>query len=154
MREATCKAISKVVISAFLIAGLTISALASEQQKPLNVGQDGVAIKGYDTVAYFTENRPLKGSSEFAHSWRNAKWYFASDEHRDLFAADPERYAPQFGGFCANGMSKGKVVAADPEAWTIVEGKLYIKFSEAARENWRKDKAGKIEKAKKVWADL
>lgn len=154
MLEVARSAVSRFLICVFFVAGLVMPSFAGDPQKMLNVGPDGVAIKGYDTVAYFTESRPMKGSPEFVHSWRDAKWYFAKAEHRDLFAADPERYAPQFGGFCANGMSMGKVVAADPEAWTIVDGKLYIKFSEGARDRWRQDKAKKIEKANEIWADV
>ena len=154
MREAAYSTVSKVIINILFVAGLVMPSFAGDSHKMLNVGPDGVAIKWYDTVAYFTENRPMKGSPEFVYSWREAKWYFAKAEHRDLFAADPVRYAPQFGGFCANGMSVGMVVAADPEAWTIVDGKLYIKFNEGARDRWRQDKAQKIERANKIWADL
>ena len=141
-------------MSVFLVAGWVTLSFAGDPQKMIAIGPDDVAIKGYDTVAYFTENRPMKGTPEFVHSWRDVEWYFANAKHRSLFADDPERYAPQFGGFCALGVSKGKVVAADPEAWTIVDGKLYIKFSEDARDRWRKDKDKNIEKANEVWADL
>ena len=127
--------------------------LAASDGKLVAADPAGVAIKGYDTVAYFTERKAIKGKPEFAHSWHDAQWLFANARHREIFASDPERYAPQFGGFCSNGLSKGKVVAADPEQWTIVDGKLYIKFSRAARDNWRQDKAVKIMKAKENWAD-
>lgn len=88
------------------------------------------------------------------HSRRDVEWHFANAEDTALFAGDPERYAPQFGGFCALGVRKGVTVAADPEAWTIIDGKLYLKFSEDARDRWRKDKDKNIEKANEVWADL
>ena len=146
--------VSRCFIGAFVIVGLVIPSFAGDAQKMVATGPDGVAIKGYDTVAYFTENQAVKGSPEFVHPWGDAKWYFANAEHRDLFASDPERYAPQFGGFCALGMSKERAVAADPEAWTIVDGKLYMKFSEDARDRWRKDKNNAIEKANENWADL
>ena len=74
--------------------------------------------------------------------------------HREMFAADPERFAPQFGGHCANGLSVGKVVVADPEEWTIVDGKLYMKFNRSARDRWRQDKTAKIIKAEKNWAEI
>jgi YHS domain-containing protein len=125
----------------------------SSAKKMVATGPDNVAIKGYDTVAYFTKGQAMKGKSEFAFSWNNAEWHFANAAHRDLFTANPERYAPQFGGFCANGLSKGKRVAADPEAWTIVDGKLYIKVSKAARDRWRKDKAARIKEAEDNWAN-
>lgn len=154
MLNTAWSAVARIFISIFLTAGLMTPSFAGDSQEMVNAGANGVAIKGYDTVAYFTESRPMQGKPEFAHSWRDAEWHFSKAEHRDLFAADPERYAPQFGGFCANGLSKGKLVAANPEAWTIVDGKLYIKFSEVAREEWRKDKTRKIEKAKETWVDL
>jgi YHS domain-containing protein len=88
----------------------------------------GVAIKGYDTVAYFTDGRPMKGAEEFAYSWLGTPWYFASAEHRELFKADPAKYAPQYGGYCTGGIAGGHAaVNIDPEtAWRIIDGKLYL----------------------------
>ena len=143
-----------IFINVSLVAGLVTLSFAGDPQKKVAAGADGVAIRGYDTVAYFTENRATKGNPEFTHLWRDVKWYFANAEHQALFTANPERYAPQFGGFCALGVSKGKAVAADPEAWTIVEGKLYMKFNEDARDRWRKDKDKAIEKAEENWVEL
>jgi YHS domain-containing protein len=90
----------------------------------------GVAIKGYDTVAYFTDGHAMKGSEEFAYDWLGTPWYFANAEHRDLFKADPAKYAPQFGGYCTGGMAGGHAaVNVDPEtAWRIIDGKLYIVY--------------------------
>ncbi|MFQ5937326.1 MAG: YHS domain-containing (seleno)protein [Acidiferrobacterales bacterium] len=167
MVNLTSKAVMRTLLGFFLPAVLVTSAVAGDPlnwrrvgeldyagdpQKMINTGPDNVVIKGYDTVAYFTEGRAMKGNSEFAYSWRDAEWHFANARHRDLFVTDPQRYAPQFGGFCANGMSKGKVVAADPEAWTIIDGKLYIKFNKGARDRWRQDKTAKIKKANENWA--
>ena len=135
-----------------LMAAAAMSVFAGSPTNMVATGPDNVAIKGYDTVAYFTEGQPMKGSSDFVASWNGAEWHFANAEHRDLFSANPERYAPQFGGFCSAGISKGKKVAADPEAWTIVDGKLYIKLNEEVRDRWREDKAENIEKAEENWA--
>jgi len=91
----------------------------------------GVAIMGYDTVAYFTEGKPMKGSEEFAHEWLGTPWHFANAEHRDMFAADPAQYAPQYGGYCALGVGLDGHAAEniDPErAWRIIEGKLYFVY--------------------------
>jgi YHS domain-containing protein len=91
----------------------------------------GVAIMGYDTVAYFTEGRPMKGSEEFAYEWLGTPWYFANAKHRDIFAAEPTRYAPQYGGFCTLGIGLDGHAAEniDPErAWRIIEGKLYFVY--------------------------
>ena len=113
----------------------------------------GVAIKGYDTVAYFTEGRAVKGKSEISYRWNDASWYFSKAENRDLFAANPERYAPQFRGHCAYGLAKGKLVAADPEQWTIVDGKLYMNYNREFRDTWRQDKTAMIGKAEENWED-
>ena len=91
----------------------------------------GVAIMGYDTVAYFTEGKAMKGSEEFAYEWLGTPWYFADAKHRDMFAAAPEKYAPQFGGYCSLGVSKDGHAAEniDPEtAWRIIDGKLYFVY--------------------------
>jgi hypothetical protein len=130
---------------------LVFTKLSNLKAAPVATDSSVVAIKGYDTVAYFTEGRAIKGKKEFEISWRDARWHFVSAAHRDMFVANPERYAPKFGGFCANGMSKGKMAAADPEAWTIVDGKLYLKFNKAVRDRWRLDKAVRIKKAEKNW---
>ena len=101
-------------------------------------GETRLAISGYDPVAYFTDGKPVPGLTEFEHVWHDARWRFASAAHRDLFVGDPNRYAPQYDGYCAMGlaMEKGHKATADPEAWVIVDGKLYVMHSLAGRENW------------------
>lgn len=111
-----------------------------------------VAIKGYDTVAYFLENKPVQGSEEFSYEWEDAKWHFASADNRELFQANPARYAPQFGGYCALGIALGQYAVVDPEAWTIVDGKLYLNKSIEVRDTrWRKDPGKHIPKAEENW---
>ena len=133
---------------------LIISSASVFSVDELNQKILGIAIKGYDPVAYFTDGRATKGKSEYSYTWNDAIWYFSKPENRDLFATNPDRYAPQFGGHCANGLSKGKLVAADPEQWTIVDGKLYLKFNRTARNSWRQDKTARITKAEKNWAEI
>lgn len=110
--------------------GLTAIAGAVLADQPVNTGPFGdVAIKGYDTVAYFTEGRAVKGSSDFAHDWLGTPWHFHSAENRDLFRADPARYAPQYGGYCALGVGLGTHASEniDPvNSWRIIDGKLYF----------------------------
>lgn len=118
---------------------------------PVNVNAEGIAIKGYDPVAYFTDQRPVKGSAGFEHLWNNAKWRFATAEHRDLFKADPEKYAPKYGGYCAYAISQGKIVDIDPEAWTVFEGRLYLNVSKDVRRLWEKDKERYIREADENW---
>lgn len=115
----------------------------------------GVAIEGYDTVAYFTDGQAKKGSEEFAYDWLGATWLFANAEHRDLFATQPAKYAPQYGGHCAVGTAFGESTAnIDPEAWSIVEGKLYLQYSEGARDEWEKDRANMIAAADEKWPEV
>ena len=122
------------------------------QLGPINTGFWGdVAIMGYDPVAYFADGRPIKGAEEFSHEWLGATWHFASAEHRDLFAADPVKFAPQYGGYCSWGMTDGGIDSADPEAWRIVDGKLYLLFSKDALANWEQDIPGKIAAAEATW---
>ncbi len=152
MPSLTPKSVTRVLLGFLMAAAAAMSVLADSSKEMVATGPDNVAIQGYDTVAYFTEDQAMKGTSEFVASWNDAEWHFASAAHRDLFMATPERYAPQFGGFCAAGLTKGKKVAADPEAWTIVDGKLYIKFNKAVRDRWQDDSAEKIKTAEENWA--
>ena len=115
----------------------------------VNTGRfNDVAISGYDTVAYFKHREPIKGKAEFTVVWRDATWRFSSDKHRQLFAAAPERFAPQYGGWCAYAMSdKGRTVRIDPDAWHIDEGKLYLNYSMSVQRTWLEAKASNIEQA-------
>jgi hypothetical protein len=115
----------------------------------------GVAIEGYDPVAYFTDSRAVKGSEAFAYDWLGATWLFATAEHRDLFLAQPVSYAPQYGGHCALGTAFGETTAnIDPEAWSIVDGKLYLQYSQGAREGWEQDRAKRIAAADQKWPEI
>ena len=112
---------------------------------------DNLAIKGYDTVAYFKEGKAVKGSESFAFQWHNMTWYFSTKENRDLFAAGPEKYAPQYDGYCAWAMTESRKAITEPEVWKIVEGKLYLQCSKSAFEKWSKDIPGNIKKADENW---
>jgi YHS domain-containing protein len=112
------------------------------------------AIDGYDVVAYFTESKPLKGDKQFSHQWEGATWYFATAAHRDLFKADPKKYAPAFGVFCAYGVSQGYKVKIEANAWDIVDGVLYLNYDLGVQKSWRKDRPGYIAKAKNNWTSL
>lgn len=129
---------------------LTVSLAAA----PVNTNWRGLAIKGYDPVAYFTDGKPVEGSSNFTHEWEGAKWRFASAEHRDAFAKEPARYAPQFGGFCAWAVSQGYTADIDPEAWKVIDGKLYLNYSPKVQQKWEEDAAGNIAKAEANWPAL
>ena len=112
----------------------------------------GIAIKGYDPVAYHKDGKPVKGSGEYELTWKDAKWRFASAEHRDLFEADPENYAPRYGGYCAWAVAQGYTASVDPEnAWSIVEDKLYLNYDVEVKGKWEKDIPGNIKKADANW---
>ncbi|MEL6477374.1 MAG: YHS domain-containing (seleno)protein [Pseudomonadota bacterium] len=114
----------------------------------------GTAIDGTDPVAYFKEGRPVEGSSDFTHEWNGATWRFASAENRDLFAADPVAYAPQYGGYCAWAVAKGSTASTDPDNWAIVDGKLYLNYNDAVQAKWDKDRPGNIAKANDNWPEV
>jgi YHS domain-containing protein len=114
----------------------------------------GVAIDGTDPVAYFTDGQPVQGSSDFEHEWMGATWRFVSAAHRDQFAADPEKYAPQYGGYCAWAVSQGYTAKIDPAAWKIVDGKLYLNYSPAVQSQWQGDIPGNVTKADANWPKI
>lgn len=113
--------------------------------------KDGLALSGYDAVAYFTESKAVKGSPQFEHQWSGARWRFASAAHRDAFAASPEQYAPQYGGYCAYAVSRNYTAPTDPEAWTVVEGKLYLNYDKTVRGLWKKELPEAIQRADRNW---
>jgi hypothetical protein len=114
----------------------------------------GVALKGYDPVAYFVQGQPVKGRKEFVFRWSDATWKFSSVEHRDLFARDPAAYAPQFGGYCAWAVSQGYTADIDPASWKIVSGKLYLNYDPEVQARWAQDIPGFIARAEKNWPRL
>jgi YHS domain-containing protein len=127
-----------------LLAGISgMAAGATPEETP--------AIKGYDTVAYFTEGKAIKGTGDLTFPWHGMKWFFQSRENRDLFASSPEKYAPQYDGWCAWAMTKARKAVTDPEIWKIVDGKLYLNCSPAAYEKWSSDIPGNIKKADEFW---
>jgi YHS domain-containing protein len=114
----------------------------------------GTAIEGYDPVAYFEQGQPVEGDSDYAHEWMGATWYFASAENRNLFAADPEKYAPQYGGYCAWAVSQGYTAKIDPQAWAVVDDRLYLNYSLDVQKQWQQDVPGNITKADANWPDI
>ncbi len=121
-------------------------ARAASDKQPTRIG-----IAGYDPVAYFTEGRPVQGSSEFEYVWQNSRWYFASAAHRDMFRANPEHYAPQYAGYCAVGVGMGTKAKIDPTAWTIVDGKLYFTHDHKTLEDFHRDPQASIKQADENW---
>ena len=122
--------------------------------EPINKTSDGVAVKGYDPVAYFIDGKPVRGNEGFEYVWMGAKWHFAGSENRDLFINNPEKYAPKYGGYCAYAVSVGTTADIDPEEWNIVAGKLYLNLSRKIRDKWSKDIPGNIRKADENWLNI
>ncbi len=122
---------------------------------PVLTDADGVAIQGYDAVAYFVDNRPNQGSPEYGADWNGARWWFSSAENRDLFLSDPESFAPAYGGWCAYGMAEGYAAETDPvNGWTIHEGRLYLNWDAEITADWRADKAGFLKKSEAQWPEV
>lgn len=136
-RRAVCAGIALVTLSRPALAG----------EDPVYADWRGRAIRGYDPVAYFTEGRPVQGSADITFEWKGAAWRFASEANRDAFRADPAAYAPQYGGWCAWAMAQGQTASVDPEAWDIIDGKLYLNYSRDVQSRWRKDIPGLVAKA-------
>ena len=113
-----------------------------------------IAIKGYDAVAYYKDGKAVKGNDSYKHRWHDMIWYFSTQENRDLFASRPEKYAPQFDGYCAWAMTEARKAETDPEVWKIVGGKLYLNCSRSAYEKWSRDIRGNIKKADKNWSEI
>jgi hypothetical protein len=113
-----------------------------------------VAIKGYDSVAYFKDSRALKGNESFSFQWHDMTWYFVTRENMNLFAANPEKYTPQYDGWCAWAMTDSRKAVTNPEIWKIVDGKLYLQCSASAMEKWNRDIPGNIKKADENWLNL
>ncbi len=134
----------------FLVTAATFAGIALAGKAPVYADRDG-AIRGYDPVAYFTYGAAIKGSPRITHEWRGATWHFAHNENREKFVADPEKYAPQFGGYCAYGVAQGYAVEIDPAAWSVVGGKLYLNYSPGIKARWQSDVPGYLRKAESNW---
>jgi YHS domain-containing protein len=115
---------------------------------------NGLAIKGYDPVAYFTQNKAIEGNDSIKIDWSGSTWKFTSKENLKLFTKDPEKYAPCYGGFCAYGTSENHLSPTDPNAWTIVNNKLYLNYNLKVKEIWIKDSTARILNANIYWATL
>jgi YHS domain-containing protein len=136
------------------VAAALFSAAALAAEPPVNTlknsvfgGRTDTAINGYDTVAYFTDRQPVKGSDQLATEWMGAKWKFATQAHLELFKANPEKYAPQYGGYCAYGVTQDALVKVEPDQFTIRDGKLYLNYDADVQAKWLKDPAGYIKAA-------
>jgi YHS domain-containing protein len=138
--------------TAAALVALALPGIAAAQAATYAEG--GIAIDGTDPVAYFTEGRPVPGDAAITHDWNGATWRFSTEANRAAFAADPEAYAPQYGGFCAWAVSEGYTASTTPEAWEIVDGKLYLNYSRRIQRRWERDIPGHISKADVNWPTI
>lgn len=139
------------LVAFVLGAGLAAIPAAAADKDPVFATRGNLAIRGYDPVAYFTEGKAVKGDKDFTLGWQGADWRFASDENRTLFAADPEKYAPQYGGYCAWAVSRNYTASTDPDAFTIVGDRLYLNYSRRVMRQWLEDRDANIESADGNW---
>jgi YHS domain-containing protein len=130
------------------ILGLLIGSMTD------GLSAEKLIIKGYDPVAYFTAGKPTKGRKDFEHKWMGGTYRFSSKENFELFKKEPEKYAPQYGGYCSYAVSQGYTAPVDPQAWDIVNGKLYLNYSKSVQKKWREKRDEYIASADKNWPEL
>jgi len=151
---------SKLLTAAALVIAFTVSSCglipsqAESSINAVNVDESRLAIKGYDPVAYFTEAKPVQGSSQFTAEHMGATYYFSSAQHQSLFAGNPNKYAPQYGGYCAFGVSKEYKFDIDPEAWAVVDDKLYLNLNKKVQARWVPNKDELIVDADVIWTQI
>jgi YHS domain-containing protein len=145
----------------FFIIGVGIAAAVwavsmnhAEGVKPVNAETNNLAVRGFDTVAFFTDKKLTRGKAEFVYDWLGAKWQFSSAENLDLFKQNPEKYAPQFGGYCSYAVSHGYTADADPGTWKIVDGKLYLNYNHEVKKMWEQNQQQFIKDGEKNWAEF
>lgn len=149
----------KISLRTLLAAAVLAVAVASASGLPARAGEapvytgflSNLAVSGYDPVAYFTEGRPVAGSPKYESRYQGATWRFANEADKKAFDANPAKYAPQYGGYCAWAVSQGYTAKADPEAWKIVGGKLYLNYDAKVQKQWSQDIPGNIGKADSNW---
>ena len=135
------------------LAGLVATAAVALAVEPV-YSKGGFGLSGYDAVAYFSESKAVPGRPEFEHRWAGVRWRFVSAAHLRAFAAAPEKYAPQYGGYCAYAVSKNQIAPADPEAWKVVDGKLYVNYDQKVRTLWENELPDAIPRADRNWPGL
>jgi hypothetical protein len=135
----------------FVIVSLAASVAAAAFAAEPVYTREGLGLSGYDAVAYFTDSKAVKGSPRFEQEWGGVRWRFGSAAHLKTFAASPAKYAPQYGGYCAFGVSRNKLVPGDPEAWKVVGGKLYVNYDRSVLALWEKELPNVVGVADENW---
>lgn len=148
---ATIMKVFFLLIAAMMLSAVINAQSAGKQSFFVNTNAQGVILDGYDAVAFFTDGKPVKGDAQYQVMYQGATYYFASKEHADLFNANPEKYKPQFGGYCAYAVSLGRTAPIDVNTFSIVNGRLVVQHNERAVNGWNKDVAGNLVLADKYW---
>lgn len=152
---ATRRSLLALGATALLASGGAARALFGRGPSGLVYHEDGVAIDGSDAVAYHDGNGPVPGTEAFTHAWEGATWRFASAANRDAFAADPTRWAPAYGGWCAWAVAaKGALAPTRPGNWSLVDGRLYLNFDDAVQRLWEADVPGMIARGDRRWPEI
>ena len=137
-----------------LILSVSLNAFAGEYNTKIGFFGTDFVIGGYDVVAYFTEDAAVKGSEKIEHTWKDSRWLFSSEEHKALFVANPEKYAPQYGGYCAWAVAHDDTAKIDPEQFSIIDGKLFLNYNAKIQKKWVKDTPKYIKDADNNWPVL
>jgi YHS domain-containing protein len=140
--------------SVTVAATLAISSLSFAADIDINANANDLAIHGYDAVSYFTDSKASKGNHNYTATYKSAIYQFSSEKNREIFQNNPEKFAPQFGGFCAMGVALNKKLDTDPTAWKIVDGKLYLNLNKAVQKKWLSDVPTYLETANRVWSGI
>ena len=141
-----------ILLAAFIATVAVIAACAkADGVAKVNTDPEGNAVRGFDTVSYFTGQAPLPGNAKFSIVWNGAKWLFANTENLEKFRQAPESYAPQFGGYCSYAVSHGNTADGDPQAWKIVDGKLYLNYNQKTKEAWEAEQDKLIKQGETNW---
>ena len=143
----------RIYLLAIVIASGLFASCNAKKSETVYSSEKG-AINGYDPVSYFTEGKPVRGNNEYTYNWNNAVWHFSTKQNQQDFMSNPEKYAPQYGGYCAFGCSEGHKAPTDPDAWTIVDNKLYLNYDTSVKALWKKDIPGHIQKANSNWPKI
>jgi hypothetical protein len=144
----------KSLLSALVLPLVLATALLAQTAPAIYTTKSKLALSGYDAVSYFKDGKPVAGKPEFSYKWMDATWRFSSAENRDAFKAEPEKYAPQYGGYCAFGTSQGHLVPGDPQAWKVVDDRLYLNYNKDVQKFWLQDIPGNIQKADENYPKL
>jgi hypothetical protein len=153
--QSNASALKRLLTAATSLMAFLLVSPVQAAERPVNSSTFGrVAIEGYDPVAYFKDSAPAKGLRSITAEWRGAHWRFATEENRAAFQAEPERFAPQYGGYCAWAVSQGYTASIDPEAWHIRDGRLYLNYSPEVQQRWLESVEDRIREGDANWPKL